>query len=301
MKKRYIGLILIIFLLIISFSIPYLANLDEEMIPYPSITIGDTILENDFEIYSYAQPIFLEGNNGESVLLIHGFLASPQEVEDLAYSLNEDGYTVFAPLMSGHGTDSDALKEISWEDWAEESDYYYSLLIENYNKVHVIGFSLGTLSALELSTNYDLDSLTVIGTPLFIFRHELNSSDLGFLVEEYAEHFSYLKKGNTFIDLFMGRKTYLLFPPESILEVIEYSNEVKYNLGAVDDSILIVHGKYDTTSDPYSAEYLYDNISSEEKSIFYVNSLHPVLSGLYQDSVYEEIFEFITLNLESPE
>ena len=293
MRKRYIGLIIIILLLAINFSIPYLANLDEEMISYPSITIGDTILEKDLEIYSYAQPIFLEGNNGESVLLIHGYLASPQEVEDLANSLNEEGYTVFAPLMSGHGTSPDALKEVTWEDWANESDYYYNLLNSNYKKVHVIGFSLGTLSALELGTNYDLDSLTVIGTPIFILRHELDSSALSLLIEKYAEHFSYIKKGNSILDLFLGRKTYYLFPPESILEVIEYSNEIKYKLDEVEDSILIIHGKYDTTSDPYSAEYLYENISSEEKSLFYVSSLHPVLFGLYQNSVYEEIFGFI--------
>ena len=171
MKRKYI-LITLFLLLAVYFLLPFLNDLSQDKIPYPIITIGDTNILKDIEINSYASPIFLEGNE-KAVLIIHGYLASPQEVEQLANYLNEKGYTVFAPLMEGHGSDYKDLENVSWEDWMEESEYYYGLLDENYEEVNVIGFSLGSLSALELSMNYELDSLTVIGSPIFIFLEVL--------------------------------------------------------------------------------------------------------------------------------
>ena len=289
MKRKYI-LITLFLLLAVYFLLPFLNDLSQDKIPYPIITIGDTNILKDIEINSYASPIFLEGNE-KAVLIIHGYLASPQEVEQLANYLNEKGYTVFAPLMEGHGSDYKDLENVSWEDWMEESEYYYGLLDENYEEVKVIGFSLGSLSALELSMNYELDSLTVIGSPIFIFLEEIN--DLDFYVEEISEYIPYFKKANVITDIVIGRQTYSFIPTSSVLEVMEYSEEVRDNLGKVDDEIFIVHGNFDTTSDPYSSEYIYENISSEEKEIYYVNSLHTVLMGIHDQDVFENILEFI--------
>ena len=193
--------------------------------------------------------------------------------------------------MSGHGSDYKNLENVSWEDWKEESEYYYELLEDNYEEVHVVGFSLGSLSALELSMNYELDSLTVIGSPIFIFKEEIN--DLDFYVEEISEYIPYLKKSNVITDIVIGRQTYSFIPTSSILEVMKYSEEVQDNLENVDDNIFIIHGNFDTTSDPYSAEYIYENVASEEKEIYSVNSLHTVLMGIHDQKVFEEILEFI--------
>ena len=139
--------------------------------------------------------------------------------------------------------------------------------------------------------NYELDSLTVIGSPIFIFLEEIN--DLDFYVEEISEYIPYFKKANVITDIVIGRQTYSFIPTSSVLEVMEYSEEVRDNLGKVDDEIFIVHGNFDTTSDPYSSEYIYENISSEEKEIYYVNSLHTVLMGIHDQDVFENILEFI--------
>ena len=199
MKKKYI-LITLILLLAIYFLFPYLNEISQDKIPYPTITIGDTNISKDIEINSYASPIFFEGNE-KAVLIIHGYLASPQEVQELAYYLNENGYTVFAPLMSGHGSDYKNLENVSWEDWKEESEYYYELLEDNYEEVHVVGFSLGSLSALELSMNYELDSLTVIGSPIFIFKEEQEFGD-GTVTDELV----FLQKRNEADEKWTGKR-----------------------------------------------------------------------------------------------
>ncbi len=279
------------------------------MVDYPEIIIGGELINeelvlNEVQILDYAQPIFLEGDNNltndksKSILLIHGYLASPQEVEELAYYLNEQGYTVFAPLMSGHGTNYLDLENVSWEEWVDESKYYYGLLDENYDEVNVVGFSLGSLSALELSEEYELDSLVIIGTPMFIvtdwvYSDDYDSEFLVEVIEKFAEYFPYPKKGNSFTDLVIGRETYTHLPATSILEVIEYSDHVKSILDEVNDDVLIVHGTFDVVADPYGAEFVYEEIGSGEKEIVYVNSLHQVLMGIHQEEVFSEVSDFL--------
>src|SRR5438045_2046546 len=47
---------------------------------------------------------FHHPGNRTGVLLLHGFGGSPVEVQPLALSLADKGYTVDVPLLPGHGT-----------------------------------------------------------------------------------------------------------------------------------------------------------------------------------------------------
>src|SRR3989344_3038238 len=80
------------------------------------------------------EPFFLEGSNDVGIVLVHGFTASPWEVKDLAEYLNERGITVYAPLLSGHGTVKEHLARTEWQDWydsVEESYEAMSYLADN--------------------------------------------------------------------------------------------------------------------------------------------------------------------------
>jgi hypothetical protein len=52
-----------------------------------------------------AEPIAL-GSGGRGVLILHGFGDTPQSVSSLALELRAHGYTVRAPLLAGHCTNS---------------------------------------------------------------------------------------------------------------------------------------------------------------------------------------------------
>ena len=43
------------------------------------------------------------------VLLVHGLMAAPEEVRELADFLFSLGYSVYAPRMAGHGTSAEDL------------------------------------------------------------------------------------------------------------------------------------------------------------------------------------------------
>ncbi|NRA39528.1 MAG: alpha/beta hydrolase, partial [Planctomycetes bacterium] len=64
------------------------------------------------------KPFFLPGTNSDlGIVLCHGYLAAPAEVRELAQHLNQQGYSVYAVRLRGHGTAPCNLGNISWDDW----------------------------------------------------------------------------------------------------------------------------------------------------------------------------------------
>src|SRR3989344_9202589 len=71
---------------------------------------------NPKKIMEEAKPIFIKGGK-TGALLVHGFTSSPYEFTDLANYLAKKGFTVYAPLMKGHGTSPENLATTNDEDW----------------------------------------------------------------------------------------------------------------------------------------------------------------------------------------
>jgi carboxylesterase len=92
-----------------------------------------------------------EGANGTGVLLIHGVTGSPVEMKYVAKGLHRRGYTVYAPLLAGHGRDMEALRRTRWQDWYDtvaQSAYLLSALTD---RVVVAGVCMGGLLGLHLA------------------------------------------------------------------------------------------------------------------------------------------------------
>ena len=68
-----------------------------------------------------AAPFYLEGSNGEGVLLVHGFGGSAAHVRMLGDHLNANGYTVHGPLLEGHGTRLEDMETTGRSDWLESA------------------------------------------------------------------------------------------------------------------------------------------------------------------------------------
>src|SRR4051812_26008702 len=68
-----------------------------------------------------AEAFFLPGGP-TGVLLTHGFTSSPAEVRPLGIYLAEQGYTVYGPLLAGHGTAPEDLRTTTWQQWVASAE-----------------------------------------------------------------------------------------------------------------------------------------------------------------------------------
>ncbi len=89
------------------------------------------------------KPRIFYGNNNKAIILLHGFIASPFEVISLAEVLNNEGYTVFLPLIYGFGGSTEKANSVNMSDWKKTLSDSIDFLKSCYNDFTIIGFSLG--------------------------------------------------------------------------------------------------------------------------------------------------------------
>lgn len=110
------------------------------------------------------------GRAGPGVLCLHGFSGTPFEVRPLALGLaQQQGFTVLAPVLAGHGHTAEALALTRWQDWLASAEAALDRLLgEVDGPVAIAGFSLGGLLALRLARlrPHDVAALAILAAPL---------------------------------------------------------------------------------------------------------------------------------------
>ena len=97
---------------------------------------------------------FAEGTNGKGILLIHGMTGAPAEMRLVGRRLHQRGYTVYAPLLAGHGRGIDELCRSGWEDWLLSVLRAAERLAEHVGELFAAGIcaggKLGLLAAHQM-------------------------------------------------------------------------------------------------------------------------------------------------------
>lgn len=119
-----------------------------------------------------AEPYFTRGSAASGVLCLHGFTASPAEVRWLAQHLAQDGHTVYAPRLAGHGSEFHDLARVRWHDWVLSAWDAYLVLAAQCERVVIAGHSMGGMIAVLLAAalaqqpGTKLAGLVLLATPL---------------------------------------------------------------------------------------------------------------------------------------
>ncbi len=102
------------------------------------------------------------------VLLLHGFTTSPMDWKLLAKRLKEEKIDFHAPLISGFGqVNHDSILSIHKEDWFRQIIDTYDLFAERYEKISVIGHSMGGMLACYLAQLRPVHELIISAPALF--------------------------------------------------------------------------------------------------------------------------------------
>lgn len=101
------------------------------------------------------EPFYSKVSN-KAVLLLHAYTGSSNDVRALARRVERAGYSVYAPMFTGHGTNDpmDILEQTSdvwWQDAKRAIDF---LKEEGHTQFAVFGLSMGGLFAMKLLETY---------------------------------------------------------------------------------------------------------------------------------------------------
>ena len=107
-----------------------------------------------------AQTIDLQEEGSPGVLLLHGFGDTPQTLALLARSLHKSGYSVYAPLLPGHGRNMEAFGKSRARDWISAARSALAEMRLRHTSVCIVGLSMGGALAVLLAA--ELDDLPVL-------------------------------------------------------------------------------------------------------------------------------------------
>jgi len=94
---------------------------------------------------------YLKGASDKSVLLVHGLTGSPAEMKFIGKQLHRRGFTVYAPMLAGHGADVETLTRTRYEDWLESLRAGLHRLKQETREVYAAGICVGGGLALYLA------------------------------------------------------------------------------------------------------------------------------------------------------
>ena len=125
-------------------------------------------------------PYRIEGTNGHAVVLLHGFTGVPTHFRPLAERLNVEGFTVNVPLLAGHGTSIDHLRETSYEEWIRGAELA-ARAVADHRSVHLAGLSMGGLLSIIIAARTAATTITTINSPIVVH-------DLHLYLSPFAHH-----------------------------------------------------------------------------------------------------------------
>ena len=239
-------------------------------------------------------PIVLcDDKNDVGLVFSHGYVAAPKEIQTLAEYLFSKGINVYVPRLRGHGTDPEALKHVSAEDWDTDYERAFTAMRQVCNKVFIGGFSMGGLLALDHAAQHKVDGVIALNSALKL--HDLRVSYVVPTLHFFNEMIAYLNAEgiNEWIDNSHTEQpevNYLKHPLASVAQMEKLMSQVHSILGKITAPILIIQGDNDPIVKRKSARLIYDNIKSEDKKLLL---LPRVKHGILADEGYDEVFEAI--------
>jgi carboxylesterase len=222
-------------------------------------------------------------------LLIHGFTGSPYEVEPLATFLDQHtDWKLVSPTLPGHGERLD-LKGIKHTEWMEHAEKELQQLLKTCKEVYIIGFSMGGLIASYLSVKYDIQKLVLLSAAAHYLNFKQLWKDIKLLVKEGLQ-------GNLANNELYNRYHFKIrkTPISSAQEFRKVVRVVRPLLKRVEIPTFIAQGEKDGIVPPRSAQYIYENISSNEKSMFYSSKAkHLICHSEDNNELFEKILLFL--------
>ena len=232
---------------------------------------------------------FKKGKTG--CLLIHGFGGSPLELRWLGERLAENGYTVLAPLLPGHGTAYHDMLKTGWTDWYRTSEEAFYRLKDMCDNIFVIGLSMGGAIGLSMAAENGFSGVVSLAAPLFINDWRIKFLPILRYILKYPrggppDLKDISKLGEVF--------SYKRVPMRCVEELLTSLADLKVKLPLVKMPVLLVHARVDHIVPPKNVEVIYNLLGSQDKRLVYLdNSYHVVTVDYDREIVKDEILRFI--------
>jgi esterase/lipase/1-acyl-sn-glycerol-3-phosphate acyltransferase len=255
-------------------------------------------IEGESHDKAIGAPFLIKGRPWKTgILLIHGYMAAPAEVRELARALGRKGYWVFAPRLKGHGTAPEDLATRHYTEWIESVDAGYALLGSLCRKVVAGGFSNGAGLALELAARVKgLAGVFAIAPPM-----QLNDLSARFVpaVDAWNKLMKKVKLDGA-LKTFVENKpenphiNYARNPVSGVHQLEKLMDYISGRLEKIEIPALVLQAQGDPVVNPAGSRLVFKKLGSKDKSYTLLNyDRHGIILGKGSRHVHRIITEFV--------
>jgi len=122
-----------------------------------------------------AESFVLEGTNDRAIVLLHGYNDSPQAMRSPAGALHAAGWTVYAPLLPGHGRSLPAFARSGAKDWIDAARDAVRAALAHHRHVAIGGLSMGGAIATILAAEQPAIIAALLFAPFLVHSRRLGA------------------------------------------------------------------------------------------------------------------------------
>jgi len=241
-----------------------------------------------------ASPLYLKGNNGKAILIIHGFTGYPGEFYELSHALNEEGYTVSLPRLPGHGTNRKDFLSTGWKDWLEHVIEAYKNLEAEYSSVSITGLSMGGVLTLILSSMFKPERIALLAPAMAVGDKSFYLTPLlKFFKKELPKDWTPEPEDSEDVKI-LGREYWSVHLPGQMANLYKLMRMAKRGLKHVSCPALLMLSEKDDSVPLYAGDIIETGLkNSTVKKVILKNSPHVIVSGPEKEFVKKEVIQWM--------
>ena len=221
-------------------------------------------------------------------LIVHGFNGRPDDVAYLGNYLQGKGLDTRAVLLDGHGSTKKALHKSSHVSWLGSVEPLIGELSREYERVNLLGFSMGGLINICLSSLPKVGKIVLINTPVYFWNLKIIAGDV---IKGVSSR--------NFEKIAYYRQSVAASSAKSGIDFLRLLTKTKrkLNIGGAQNFALIIQCKNDETVHYKSAEYIKKRLGERAELKYYDGGSHQLFTNAVpaelRDLACEDIYNFL--------
>lgn len=211
------------------------------------------------------------------VVLVHGFTANPKGTRPLAELLHDDGFTVNAVRMPGHGTTLKDLARTRYADWRTAVTGAVDQALRDHERVVLVGHSTGGTLALDLAGHRD-DIAAVVAINPFVEAPTTPLARIAPLLQYIIPSLPREAAGlppNDIAKPGVSEDAYDRVPTKTTQSLLDALGRVRDGLPRLTAPLLLVSSRVDHTVDPGNGDLVAQWVGSTDlRRMFCERSYH---------------------------
>ena len=239
-----------------------------------------------------AQTIDLREEGSPGVLLLHGFGDTPQTLALLARKLHKSGFSLYAPLLPGHGRNMDAFGKSRAADWIAAAKSALAEMRGRHNSVSIVGLSMGGALAVLLAAELDDVPALVLIAPYVGMPRVLRLAASTYWVWGKLVGQVNARDPRSVRDPIEREKNlaYGAITGRALFELSKVVKLARKSLSGVKAPTLIIQSREDPRCPPEVAEFALKALGAQEKRLIWTEGAGHIITVDYgRERVFTEV------------